>query len=176
MKLYVFDNQQLRFKQISLKQYIYTFIILVLVFTSMGFGTGISLNTKFLEKIPVILKPQKEEFSEEWLKKTLQDLNVEHIDILIAQSKLETSNYKSNIFKENKNLFGMKKATSRITTNKGVQYEHARYNNYYESIIDICLWQTAYAKNLSKEQYLQLLSEIYAEDSNYKNKLIKLIQ
>lgn len=172
--MYYYDKQSLQFKQISLKQYIYTFLIIALVFSSMGFGIAIKTNNIF-EKIPVILKTEEQEFSEEWLKTTLKELKVEHIDIVVAQSKLETSNYKSNVFKLNKNPFGMKVSQTRVTTNKGEQFGHAFYKTYYDAVLDYGIWQQAYARNLSKEQYLQLLSEIYAEDSNYKNKLIKLI-
>ena len=172
--LYKYDKSTLQFKRISIKQYIYSIILFILLFTSMGFGIAVKTNL-FLEKIPVIIRMNEEEFSEQWLKNKLTELNAENIDILIAQSKLETNNYTSNIFKLNKNLFGMKVSQTRITTNKGEQFGHAKYNSYYESVLDVCIWQQSYARNLTHDQYLRLLSEIYAEDSNYKNKLIKIL-
>jgi len=172
--LYKYDKQNLQFKKISIKNYIYSILIIGVLFSSLGFTGAIKFNN-FVEKIPVIIRPNEQKFSKEWLKETLISLNAEHVDILLAQSEIETGNYTSNIFKQNKNIFGMKCAQSRISTHKGEQFGHAKYNSYYESVLDICFWQANYAKNLSKEEYLQLLGEIYAEDSNYKNKLIKVI-
>ena len=164
--LYKYDNKSLIFKPLKITDYIKYIVFIGFIFSGMSFTGTIKLNNA-IEKIPVIIRPNEQEFSKEWLKKTLISLNAEHIDILLAQSEIETGNYTSNIFKQNKNLFGMKCAQSRISTHKGEQFGHAKYNSYYESILDICFWQANYAKNLSKEEYLQLLHEIYAENKNY---------
>ena len=66
----------------------------------------------------------------------------------------------------------MKLARSRPTTANGEQFGHAFYDSYKDCLKDYALWQAAYARNLSKEEYLQLLEEIYAEDNDYVN-LIK---
>lgn len=169
--LYKYDKKNLQFKKISIKNYVCSILFIGFIFSSLGFSSAIKFNT-FIEKIPIIIRPNEQEFSKEWLKETLISLNAEHVDILLAQSEIETGNYKSNIFRQNKNLFGMKCAQSRISTHKGEQFGHAKYNSYYESVLDICFWQANYARNLSKEEYLQLLHEIYAENKEY----VKLIK
>jgi uncharacterized FlgJ-related protein len=173
--MYYYDNKSVQFKKISLKQYIYSVLVIGMIFSGLGFTGAVNLN-KFIEKIPVIVRINEEEFSEKWLKNTLIKLNAQHVDILMAQAKLESSNYQSTIFKNNKNCFGMKKAVSRPTTNKGEQLGHALYSSYYDSALDVILWQSCYGRNLSKEEYLTLLSTIYAEDKEYLSKLKQLMK
>jgi len=174
MKLYVFDNKNLQFKQITLRQYILGFLITGLIFSSLGFTGAIKFNT-LIEKIPVIIRLNEPKFTPEIVKAEIIKLNIDHPDIVFAQCQIESGNFTSNIFKNNNNCLGMKLARSRPTTANGEQFGHAFYDSWKECLKDYALWQVAYARNLSKEEYLQLLGEIYAEDSNYKNKLIKLI-
>jgi uncharacterized FlgJ-related protein len=165
-KLYTYCNKSVKFVPLTITNYIKFVLFIGFIFSSLSFTASFKFNN-FIEKIPVIIRPNEQKFSKEWLKETLISLNAEHVDILLAQSEIETGNYTSNIFKLNKNLFGMKCAQSRISTHKGEQFGHAKYNSYYESVLDICFWQANYARNLSKEEYLQLLHEIYAENKEY---------
>lgn len=59
---------------------------------------------------------------------------------ITAQATLESGNFKSNIYKENKNIFGMKHAKSRLTTAKGTNRNHALYDDTCDSAIDYFLW------------------------------------
>lgn len=173
---YKFNNKTLTFTPIkqSYKQGIIGFILGILIFTGLSF----KLNNVKIEQIPTIIKIWEEnrEFTPEKLKNSIYSLNFQYPDIIYAQAVLETSNFQSPIFKQNNNCFGMKKAESRITTNEGIQLNHAYYSSWESSLIDRALWDASYARNLSKEQYLQLLGEIYAEDEQYINKLKKLTQ
>jgi len=168
--MYTYNKTTLQFQKIKRKQYIWPLLGLALVFSSLGFTSAIKLNY-VLEKIPVIVRLNQEPFSKEWLKNEIQSLNLDHPDIVLAQAEIETGNYTSQIFKQNKNLFGMKVAKSRPTTAVKEQLNHAYYNSYKESLLDYALWQANYAKNLTKQEYLQLLQQIYAEDANYVFKL-----
>jgi hypothetical protein len=58
-------------------------------------------------------------FTQDKLVGLLKDLNVKYPHIVLAQARLETGGYKSRIFKENNNLFGMRQATVRINTASG---------------------------------------------------------
>jgi uncharacterized FlgJ-related protein len=111
---------------------------------------------------------KKNEFSEARLKQYVIELNIKFPHIVIAQSQIETGYYSSKIFKENNNLFGMKVATQRPTTNKGTENNHAYYENWKASVIDYALYQAKYLSKLKTEdEYLQYLSQNYAEDPNY---------
>jgi len=115
---------------------------------------------------------KKNEFSEAKLKEYILELNIKFPHIVIAQSQVETGNYTSKIFKENNNLFGMKEAKQRPTTNKGTENNHAYYDNWKSSVIDYALYQSKYLSKLKTEdEYLQYLSQNYAEDPNYVNKI-----
>lgn len=165
--LYKYDKQSLQFKQITLRQYILGFLITGFIFSSLGFTGAIKLNT-LVEKIPVIVR-LNQTFSPEEVKAEIIKLNIDHPDIVFAQCQIESGNFTSNIFKNNNNCLGMKLARSRPTTANGEQFGHAFYDSWQDCLKDYALWQAAYARNLSKEEYLQLLGEIYAEDSNYIN-------
>ena len=165
--IYYFDKNSLQFKKITHKQYVYGFLIIGLIFSSLGFTSAVKFNN-FVEKIPVIVR-LNQTFSPEEVRAEIIKLNIEHPDIVFAQCQIESGNFKSNIFKNNNNCLGMKLARSRPTTANGEQFGHAFYDSWQDCLKDYALWQAAYARNLSKEEYLQLLGEIYAEDSNYIN-------
>lgn len=176
MKLYVFDNQQLRFKQISLKQYIYTFILFGLLFTSMGFGTAIKLN-QTIEKIAVVIRTNEEQFSEESLKEEIRRMNFKYPDIVYAQAIEETGRFKSVVFKQNNNLFGLKIPNLRPTLAVGENLNHAKFKNWHESLAERALWEAQNTSNIySKEEYYQLLDAIYAEKPGYSTRLKNLIK
>lgn len=116
------------------------------------------------------------EFTEEKLMSYIKQLNIRFPHIVLAQAKLETGNFKSRLFKENNNLFGMKCATKRPFTHKGEQRGHAKYDKWQDCVIDYALYQAAYlSKKKTESEYFAYLSENYAEDTNYIVTLKKII-
>lgn len=109
------------------------------------------------------------------VKTYLTQINIQHADIVYSQIVLETGFLSSQLYLENKNLFGMKVAKQRpclsITTSG-----YAKYNTWQESILDYAIWQTKYCHNLTREQYLDQLQKFYAKDKSYKKKLLKLLE
>jgi flagellum-specific peptidoglycan hydrolase FlgJ len=118
----------------------------------------------------VKITPQYYLFSKENMIKLINDLNIAHPDIVIAQAIIESGNFKSNIFKENNNLFGMKMPEYRKTTAIGINRGHAVYSSWRESVIDYALWQGKRARYSTKNQYLRRLKS-YAADPNYITKI-----
>lgn len=166
MKLYIYDNKSLIFKPLKIIDYIKYIAFIGFIFGGLSFTGTIKFNNA-IEKIPVIVKLNKEKFTPELLKKEIESLKIQHPDIVFAQCQIESANFTSNIWKQNNNCVGMKLAQTRATTAIGEQFNHALYKNWRDCLIDYSIWQMAYAKNLSKEEYLQLLHEIYAENKNY---------
>lgn len=175
MKQYYYRDKYLKEHKISvLKLYLYPCLIIFFISSSLGFTSAIKFNT-FVEKIPVIIKTNQLSFNEDNLKKEIQRLHIRFPSIVLAQSKLETGNYTSPIFLQNNNLFGMKCAQTRATTNTGENLNHAKYNTWQESLLDYSLWQESFTRDLNtEEEYLQFLDKYYAEGMNYSNKLKQL--
>ena len=139
-----------------------------------------SYDIYFQDNIPktekVETKSREVEFSEEKLIELLKGLNVKYPHIVLAQSKLETGHFKSKIFNENNNLFGMKEAKVRIHTAKGTKNEHAYYENWVESVYDYAFYQSTYHSDKKNErQYYNALDKSYAESKNYSETLQKII-
>lgn len=123
---------------------------------------------------------QTDSFSESELIMMINGLNIMYPEVVLAQSKLETANYTSDIFKVAGNLFGMKPARIRPFTHYGIYKDHADYlGNWRLSVIDYALWQSREASKSNvktREDYLTLLRiKGYAEDDEYISKLKKLI-
>lgn len=107
----------------------------------------------------------------------LKQLNVKFPYIVMAQSIIETGHWKSNIFIENHNLFGMKEARQRITTASGTESNHAFYDHWRSSVYDYAFYQSSYLKNIKTEAaYFEYLGASYAEASDYTQIVKEIIE
>ena len=77
-------------------------------------------------------------------------------NIAIAQSRIETGNYKSTVCLENKNLFGIKIHKCQYV--KGELNNHAVFSSYRDCVKCYCQIQRRYLKSIDGK---------YAEDGNY---------
>lgn len=128
-------------------------------------------------KTEIKYKDLNEEFSEERLIEEINKMNFQRPSIILAQAKLETGHFKSKLFKENHNLFGMKKPWSRATTALGEKNGHAYYHNWRDSLIDYALYQSRYVKaGITETEYLTQLNDTYATDPSYHVKLKRIIE
>ena len=148
--------------------------------TSYLIGINVGFNGIFVKLTPVeksIIIQKSDEFSKDNLVQMLKDLNVKQPHIVLAQSIAETGHWKSSIFLENHNLFGMKEASRRITTAGGTNRNHAYYNHWRESVYDYAFYQCRYLSSIRNEaEYFQYLSASYAEDPNYIQVLKSIIK
>lgn len=113
----------------------------------------------------------KQEINAERVLTLLDTLNVEHSHIVFAQMRLESGNFKSDLAKNNDNFFGMKYPRQRATVARGVDRGYACYRSWSYSVLDYAIWQRRYASGLTEEEYLEMLSEKYAEDKAYVRKV-----
>lgn len=100
--------------------------------------------------------------TKEQVAKELRRQRIPHWEIVLAQSRLETGNYKSDKCRHDHNLFGIK---------HGKKY--AKYPNWHESIKD-------YKKRISSrykggDYYVYLQKIGYAKDPKYTKKLKTII-
>jgi hypothetical protein len=180
--LYTYDVNRIKFNRISLSKY-FIFLILPIMVVSLivflyGYKTGINTKVELLsQEEKILLIESIDPFSENKLVEMMVELGIKFPYIPLAQSKLETGNWKSSVFIENHNLFGMKEATRRVSTAKGSNKGHAYYDTWRESVYDYAFYQCRYLGNIKTEsEYFQYLSATYAEDTAYVDKLKRIIQ
>jgi hypothetical protein len=114
-------------------------------------------------------------FSETNLVNKMSEINLKFPHIALAQAQLETGNFKSKIFRENHNLFGMKEAKSRVKLALGTKHGHAHYATWLESLYDYAFYQCRYLGKINNEiDYYNYLEKTYAEDPDYIDKLKKM--
>jgi hypothetical protein len=177
---YKFDSQFLVWKKDYKKLYVCLIVSTLLMFGSFLFGVYHKIDAlEEYEKELIVLNIQQEKnkFTKEKLVKEIKRLRIKYPHIVMAQSMLETNRWKSRIFIESNNLFGMKEAKSRITTANGTHLNHAYYNSWEESLYDYGFYQSRYLSKIKTEnEYFLFLGESYAEDKDYVLKLKKLIE
>ena len=115
-------------------------------------------------------------FSEEALIKEIKRLPFKYKEIILAQAIIESGHYKSPVFKEGRNLFGLREARSRATTAKGTVLNHAEYDNWKESVLDRLIYEVKYLDKLNREQYLKYLDKSYAQAGGYDRSLEQIIK
>lgn len=104
--------------------------------------------------------------------------DIKHPDIVLAQAILESGYLSSQIFIENKNLFGMRfperRPTLAISENRG----YSVYDCWIDSVKDYKLFQDFLfrRKEKTRDEYFDYLNRIYAEDPNYVPFLKKVIE
>lgn len=176
--LYRYNKENLIYERIGFK----TLLKALAVLFTIVFVLAYYLSSE-IEIIKTVTKQTKEyivakdTFSDSRLKEYILDLNLKYPSIVYAQAVLESNHFKSKIFKENNNFFGMKCAMSRPTTNNGENRGHAVFETWKECILDYALFQAKYLSRVKNEaEYLAYLGEHYAEDPNYVNKLKKIME
>jgi len=178
--LYKFDKHKMNFV-IATRTYlrmIYCLLLGSIISLAISFYMQTEkLNTiKYItEETRMLVINQENEFSEVKLKEYIIGLNIKFPHIVFAQAKLESGYFKSTIFKENNNLFGMRVASRRPTTNKGENRGHAVFDTWKESVLDYAFYQARFLGDIKTEgEYIQYLKANYAEDPGYVDKVIKL--
>lgn len=174
----IFDDKTLEFRDItkSLTLLVVIGLISVITFTSLIVIHMVQKNIIITEETRTIILNEHNQFSRDKLKEYVLELNIKFPYIVLAQAELETGGFKSRVFKENNNLFGMREAKQRPTTNKGTENNHAYYDSWRESVVDYALFSAQFLSDIKTEnQYFQYLKENYAEDSTYVSKLKQII-
>ena len=63
-----------------------------------------------------------------------------HIDDIYDHARRESGNFKSRLFVQQNNAFGMRLAKRRTTTAAGAKRGYAKYQAWYDSVYDYWLW------------------------------------
>ena len=175
--LFKYDSENLVYKRTN-KILKYRVIVAVL-FISVFFLSFIAAKKPEKEYITTEMEinlKTNNTFSEEALIKEIKRLPFKYKDILLAQAMIESGHYKSPLFKEAHNLFGLREARSRATTAKGTVLNHAEYDNWKESLLDRLIYEVKYLDKLNREQYLKYLDKSYAQASGYDRSLEQIIK
>ena len=182
--MFTFDEKSLSYRYFNMLPLIIALFTIqvgaILISYNLGYENGMSDSICELpphEREIILADIEDSEFSQGALVDFLEETNIKFPHIVLAQSILETGNYKSEVFMMNHNLFGMKQAHIRPTTALGTSIGHAYYNNWKESVYDYALYQAAYLKNVKNEdQYMDYLGSNYAEAEHYVRALKRIIR
>ena len=148
-------------------------LLLVLGFTSKPKDKVQDLSQE--EKLIVIR--EYNEFSETKLIEKIRQLNFRYPHIILAQAKLESGHFKSIIFLENNNMFGMREAKLRANLARGTNRAHAYYDSWQDCLYDYALFYSTYLYKIKTEgEYFGYLEQYYAEDPRYVQRLQNMIE
>jgi len=174
--IYKFNKNSLNFEKTSRFKLLARPILITALITSI-FGYTAKQKVSIPEEQKLIVLREVNKFSEERLVDEIAGLNFRFPHIVLAQAKLESNNFRSYLFKENNNMFGMKLASSRLTIANGEEHGYASYESWSESLMDYALYYSSYLRNVKTErEYYQFLSKFYAEDVAYVSKIQNLIK
>ena len=174
--IYKFNKNSLNFEKTSRFKLLARPILITALITSI-FGYTAKQEVSIPEEQKLIVLKEVNKFSEERLVDEIAGLNFRFPHIVLAQAKLESNNFRSYLFKENNNMFGMKLASSRLTIANGEEHGYASYESWSESLMDYALYYSSYLRNVKTErEYYQFLSKFYAEDVAYVTKIQNLIK
>jgi uncharacterized FlgJ-related protein len=176
-QLFHYDSENLVFRKTNrLLKYR---IIVAVLFLSVSLLSFVAVKKPQKEYITTEMEidlKTNNTFSEEALIKEIKRLPFKYKDIILAQAMIESGHYKSPLFKEAHNLFGLREARSRATTAKGTILNHAEYDNWKESLLDRLIYEVKYLDKLNREQYLRYLDKSYAQAGGYDKSLEQIIK
>ena len=173
--LYKFDKNALVFRKVKWLNGGYYLLLAVVIFL-MTINISAKTDSQAAEDKIMVILAERNHFTSEKLISKIKEMHFQFPYIVFGQALLESSHFKSRIFKENNNIFGMKQATKRINVSNGTQYDHAFYSNWQDSLYDYGLYYATYLSRLTTEaEYFNFLSEYYAQDPQYVVKLKEII-
>lgn len=177
--LYIFNKEKLKYTKVTMKA-ISIVILLALILSSVAtLIIWMSLHKQpkvYSEREVMLIMSEYNEFSVEKFKNEIKKKNFKFPHIIYAQAVLETGYFKSEVFRQNNNLFGMKQAKQRVNTAVETQLNHAYYENWRESLEDYGYYYCSYLNKINtEEEYFNYLAQNYAESPQYVKRLKKII-
>lgn len=118
---------------------------------------------------------KKKRFNEGKIRSIIQESEYSQLeDFIISQAKVETGNYKSRLFLEARNLFGMRCAKIRPQKRIACFNNYAVFDSYEDSINDYLAWlkYSNFPKSVQKpETFILFLKERKYFTDSYENYL-----
>ena len=115
-----------------------------------------------------IAKFKKTQLTPETFKEALvvAGLPKSHVEQIYKHARSESGNFKSKVFRENNNAFGMRLPKRRTTTAIGKNKGYAIYKDWYDSVYDYWLWyeRKPIASNQSWGTYLRSRNYMHPKD------------
>lgn len=159
------------------------FIAAAIILGVLGTNTATHYSTIVTETIvsdSTLVEAAKKEIAfEDSVLEYIKFININHPEIVFKQARVESGNFKSGVWKNCNNMFGMTFPEKRPNlaigkyrvVSDGKVYYFAKFKNWQDCVVDYALYQTYTAKGLNREDYLKHLGNSYAEDPNYKDKV-----
>lgn len=124
-----------------------------------------------------IITKQDDDISHIGLYNEILEQGIEFPDIVFAQAILESAHFQSKLFKENRNIFGMRVPSKRQSSSVGSKNGYSLYVSWRDSVVDYYYYQEMVLskKKMTREQYFQFLDKNYAEAGSYSKKLKEII-
>jgi len=175
MKLYRWNPKTLEMIKIHYSKLIIGLTVIILwCFISFYFGYDNGFDSGKKSKITendVILiyhDIENQGFSKRNFYEYLKEVNIKFPELVFAQAYKE-SGFKSPIWKNNRNPFGMKEATKRSNLQNGVQLGHAYYDTWKNAVVDYALYQSyiGLSKMKTEDEYLSFLKDMNYYDTNH---------
>lgn len=175
MNLYFWNKKGLEMQKITVTQFL-TVIISILLLSSylmyytynQGFDSG--KKSEIMEKDVILLYQEAENtsFSKKNFYEYLKEVNIKFPELVFAQAMKE-SGFKSPLWKNNKNPFGMKEANKRPNKQNGTQDGYAYYDTWKDAILDYAFYQSyvGLSKLKTQEEYLAYLKSMNYYDTNH---------
>ena len=178
--IYKYDSKQLMFRKNTKLIYVFSGLLLLALLIAFLVGRRVRLSdlSEYEKELIVLnIQQEKNKFTEEKFITLINELNLRFPHIVMAQALLETGNFKSKVFLQNNNCFGMKQAQVRVNTAKGTSLNHAYYDTWLESVYDYAFYQCRYmSKTSSENEYYAALDASYAEASKYSETLKGIVE
>lgn len=162
-----------------LSSILFSIVIIIMFFKTLDIDKKVNKIDDIVvikDTVYLPIKYDVVEFSPEEFYASINESGIKFPKVVMAQAILESGNFKSELFKQNSNPFGMMRPRQRPTTSIDKE-QYAKYEHWKHSILDYWIWQHSYAKTIkNEEEYLNLLQSIYAEDKNYTKKLKRIMR
>jgi uncharacterized FlgJ-related protein len=175
MNLFIFSKKNVKYVKINPIYFYITLSLFLSLFTFISFffydlGVNKGKESEILEKDIVVLYNdiENQSFSRRKFYEYLKEVNIKFPEIVFAQA-LKESGLKSNLFKQNNNPFGMKKAHRRPNLQSGEENGHAYYETWKHAVIDYAMYQSFFgiSKIKTEEEYLNYLKENNYYDTSH---------
>jgi hypothetical protein len=131
-------------------------ILLMAIMPTLTFAQNSTRKGNYEE---FIAKFKKTQLTPETFKEALvvAGLPKSHVEQIYKHARSESGNFKSKVFRENNNAFGMRLPKRRTTTAIGKNRGYAIYKDWYDSVYDYWLWyeRKPIASNQSWGTYLR---------------------